>query len=438
MKTKPFKTFAYLALLGCFFLNSACSDDNDTPEKEDEVTKIYTLAQEINNGDRTATAYLQGFTDLTTGSNINVASNGFEIQSTNAARLFSVNDGFIYNMDYGSADISKLSVGVNTNYNIEDEAAAEYAIGTAYPRWKAISSTTALIHNVSTETLTDENGNYLEEVATARIMSVNLEDLSFGSIQEFTIPKSSIDTENDYYTFRIDAPVVSGDKVYYGMQRYQYDADGNRIGGNHLNTQTLVLDYPSLENPVLVESTIDGVVGATNGYRTPAMHLDENGDVYQLTGAGPLVHKVEGKDTYFLKLSNGDYDNSYSFNLDQALSRNIASTGWFYAGDGIGYVTYYDVDEYNATNGDYENIYWGVARVDLINKTAIELNVPADLYLLEYQNVVIEDGKVYMVLAPIGGSGNVYIFDSSSESADGFEIGASVTTGASSFYIGVY
>lgn len=440
MNTKLFKPFVVAAFLGSLFLNIACSDDNDdTPSGENpDPTKIYTLAQEINNGDRTATAYIQGFTDLSTGTDINVAANGYEIQSTVAARLFSVNDGHIFNMDYGSADLAKFSVGENTNFKMTNEAAAEYAIGTVHPRWKPVNNTTALLHNVSTETITDAAGNYVEEKATARIMSVDLEDLSFGAIQEFTIPKSQTDIDNDFYTFRIDAPVVAGSKVYYGLQKFEYNEDGLRIGGNHLNIQTLVVDYPSLENPVLVESGVSGVVGATNGYRTPSMHINEDGDVYQLTGSGPLVHAVQDKDTYFLKLSNGSYDDSYSFNLSQALGRNIASTGWFYVADGIGYVTYYDVDEYISTDGDYQNIYWGVARVDLVNKTAIALNVPADLYLLEYQNVVIEDGKMFMVLAPIGGDGNVYIFDSSSESADGFEIGASVKTGASSFYIGVY
>lgn len=455
MKIPFLKPMTLLAMLVLLNFTTSCSD-NDTPSTESEKDNpkegyIYTLAQEIDNGDRTATAYIQGFTDLSTG-NIDVATNGYEVQSTNAARLFSIYNGYIYNMDYGSADLEKFEVGENTNFSLKANAAAEFAIGTTHPRWKAVNEGTALLHNVVTEavveTVDGDNPDtpetetsyekYVETKATARIMSVDLDDLSFGSIQQFEIPKTQTDIDNDYYTFRIDAPIVAGNKAYYGLQKFKYDPDGARIGANHLNIQTLVVDYPSLDNPVMVESGIAGVVGATNGYRTPSMHLDENGDVYQLTGSGPLVHSVNDDDTYFLKLNNGTYDDSYSFNFSDALGRNVASTGWFYAGNGIGYVTYYDVDEYHTTSGDYKNIFWGVARVDLINKTAIELNIPSNLYLLEYQNVVVEEGKVYMALCPIGGTGNIYIFDTASNSADGFTLGASISAGASSFYIGVY
>ena len=71
-------------------------------------------------------------------------------------------------------------------------------------------------------------------------------------------------------------------------------------------------------------------------------------------------------------------------------------------------------------------------------KSVIKMNVPDKLYLFQYQYAKVLDGKVYMALCPVGGEGNIYIFDSSKADANGFEVGSKLKTGAGASYIGVF
>lgn len=85
-----------------------------------------------------------------------------------------------------------------------------------------------------------------------------------------------------------------------------------------------------------------------------------------------------------------------------------------------------------------ESAWWRLARMDFNKGTVIDLNVPDDLWLTQYQNSPVRNGKFYIALSPVGKEGNVYIFDVNSESKDGVK-GASITgTGADQFYIGIY
>ena len=165
--------------------------------------------------------------------------------------------------------------------------------------------------------------------------------------------------------------------------------------------------------------------GSTQGYRTPVMHVDSKNDIYQITAAP----------SHILKITNGDYDNAYDFDLSAALSMNAGALGWFYVGDGIGYVPFYDIDRGSGS----DVAAWGVARIDVYNKTAVKLNLPENLWLYQYQNGVVEDGIFYMAIAPLGGEGNIYMFDVTSDSPDAFTLGARIKTiDTSSAYLGVF
>ena len=114
--------------------------------------------------------------------------------------------------------------------------------------------------------------------------------------------------------------------------------------------------------------------------------------------------------------------------------RNYTDRGQNGCGNGIGYATYYDTELGSSESA----AAWGVLRVDIYNKTAIKMNTPNNLYLNQYQYAKVVDGKVYMALCPVGGEGNVYIFDSAVASADGFTVGATLKTGAGASYIGIF
>ncbi|AEV32348.1 hypothetical protein Oweho_1351 [Owenweeksia hongkongensis DSM 17368] len=425
---RKFNRFSKLAMAaGVAFLAVACEKD-DNNDDSTTTERVYTLGYADGSGNPSAT-YVQGTTDLSEG-DITFKGYGFEVPSTRTARIFTSSDGkTMYSLDYGGGSIYKFTVNGGQNYTKVDETNIEQAMGTAYPRWTRINDDVALLHSVATENMYDANGVYTHTETTARVMSVGLDGLTINEISDFTIPMSAEMQNTGDYVFRIDAPVVIGDKVFYGMGKRKYDpATDQNIDAIYPNVETLVLDYPSLENPRIISTNVNGARGATNGYRTSVSYQDERGDVYQITTVPDNTFQ-----THILKISNGDYDDNYSLNLSSLLGENTISNGWFYVGNGIGYVPYANSDQ-----GGTSDAVWSVARVDLYSNTAVKLNLPADLWLQQYQNSVVANGEFKMAIAPKGGEGYIYSFDVSSTSADAVTQGAKIEAGADSYYIGIY
>lgn len=444
-----------MGMLSLLFL-AACSKDDDAVPKDpvenpdgsdDEEREYFTLALSASPTGETK-VYTQALEDVSQGI-VSYNGAGFEIPSTRTARIFaSANGKSLFNLDYGGGRIYKFSVNGGDDYALQYEKNVEFAMGTAYPRWTkaneeyasiqyASGSEAARVFEYTDSMEIEDTWVYTDSVfvrsdVTLRAMSVGLEDLSFGSIEEIIIPVSDTDLESYNYVSRVDAPVIAGNKIYYGMAKSAYNPEAPCSGGGcpstvYTNTETLVLDYPALTNPRIIETTL--AAGATNGYRTPVAYSDEQGDVYQIITVPDNTY-----DTHILRIRNGDYDDSFVFNLSELVGENTRSLGWFYVGDGIGYVPYLRTDESNS-NGDSN---WSVARVDLYNGTAVKMNLPENLWLQQYQNGVVKDGKFYMAITPTGEDGNVYIFDIGSASADGFTVGATLKNLAEGTYIGIY
>lgn len=364
-------------------------------------------------------------TDLSKGE-ISFNNFGFEVPSTRTARVYASNDGkILYNLNYGGGTITKFNVQGPQHYQLISETNVAPIVGTEYPRWTKINNEKALLHNVKTEKIFEDHiqsTGYVRTDAEATLVDINLSDMELGKSVTFNIPTTESDRIYNHYIYRIDAPAVAGGKAYYGVakQKVNPDKPDETVKNLKYAATTLVVDYPSLKNPKVVESAL--AEGSTYGYRIPVAHQDEVGDIYQVCK------------THILKLSNGSYDDTYDFNLSKAMGFDVGAQGWFYAGNGIGYVIYYDAEK-----GDSEAAAaWSVARVDIKNRTAMKMNVPDNLYLYQYQYAKVLNGKVYMALCPVGGEGNIYIFDSTKEDANGFEIGAKLRTGAGASYIGVF
>ena len=418
------KSIAALLLSGAMLFTTSCKED-ETVDPGKEEAPGYSIAMAVGSGS-SSTTYVQSQEDFEAGKIISFENYGFEVPSTRTARIFTSSDGTsLYDLDYGGGRVYKFDSYGGENYQQVSETNVEYAIGTTHPRWTQLNDDYAMLHYVATENVEDSLGNVSKSV-TARVMSISLQDLDIQNIMEFEMPSTG-ESGNDYVG-RIDAPVVVGDKVYYGLSRSGFDPldPDERVTATNTNVETLVLDYPKLTNPKIISTTAGGAKGATNGYRTPVCHVDENDDVYQI-----VTTLSEDDNTFILKISNGDYDDSYSFDLSTALGQDVRAYGWFYVGNGIGYVPYANL----AIEGDGN---YSVARVDVYNKTAIEMNVPENLWLRQYQSGAVIDGKFHMALAPLGEEGNVYIFDPESTSADGFTLGAKLKTGADAYYIGIY
>lgn len=423
------KSFFATSIAGLALLTTACDSDNDN--NTDELIhngKIFHVALAVGSGTPSQT-YVQNLSDLSEGE-ISFSKFGFEVPSTRTSRIYASDNGkFLYSLDYGGGLIYKYDVKGAQNYSEVSKTNVEIAVGTAYPRWTKVNDQHALLHNITTENLYDENDVYTRTSSTANLVSVELENLNMESIESFEIPQSEEDIANNNYVFRIDAPIVSNGKAYYGMAKRHYDPETDKTSTpNYTNVETLVVDYPSLENPKLISTNTGGAKGSTNGYRTPVGHKDERGDIYQIISVPDNTY-----DTYILRIKDGEYDESYSFNLSELLGENTSSNGWFYVGDGIGYVPYANTDE-----GELADPVWSVARVDLYNTTAVKLNLPENLWLQQYQYSVAHNGKFYMAIAPMGGEGYIYIFDTQSSDPNAFIKGAKIQTGADAYYIGIF
>lgn len=430
MKRKIQK-ISMLLISGALLLNTSCKSDEPEEAKPKAESRVYSIALAVGSGSSSPT-YVQGHTEyLDASKTITFSGYGFEVPASRTARIFTSGDGTsLFDLDYGGGRVYKYDVYGGETYKQLAETNVEYAIGTTHPRWTKINEDVALLHNISSENVEDETvTGGVKKVATARIMSINLANLSFGKVEEFEVPVSG-ESGTDY-VFRIDAPVVVGNKVYYGLGRRGFDPldpASSSVVATNANVETMVLDYPSLTNPKLITTKTGGAKGSTNGYRGPVCHVDENSDIYQ------VVSTLSNEDdTYILKITNGDYDEAYSFNLSTTLGEAVYCNTWFYVGNGIGYLPYLRANE-----GSSSESVWSVARIDVRAKTAVKLNLPSNLWLQQFQNGVMIDGKFHMPITSKGGSGNVYIFDPTSTSPDGFTKGAKLETGADAYYIGIY
>lgn len=423
------KSLLATLMVGLALLTTACDSDDDKIDDEIKNSgKIFHIALAVGSGSPSQT-YVQNLPDLSTGE-ISFSKFGFEVPSTRTSRIYASYRGdFLYNLDYGGGLIYKYEVKGSQTYNQVSETNVEIAVGTAYPRWTKVNEEHALLHNITTENMYDKNNVYTHTTSKANLVSVELDDLLMESVESFTLPTTDEDIANNNYVFRIDAPIVSSGKAFYGMAKRHYDPETDKTSTPaYTNVETLVVDYPSLKNPKLISTNVDGAKGSTNGYRTPVGHKDEVGDIYQIISVPDNTY-----DTYILRIKDGVYDESYSFNLSELLGENTSSNGWFYVGDGIGYVPYANTDE-----GELADPVWSVARVDVYNNTAVKLALPKNLWLQQYQYSVAHEGKFYMAIAPRGGEGYIYIFDPTSAAPDAFTKGAKIQTGADAYYIGIF
>ncbi len=439
MKLKFYSTLLSGWLLISF---SGCTNDDHTSSGGDDgstgtsgTRQYFNLAVGIDVESSAGATYVAAYQGLSSPEHqISFNGWGYEVPSVRTARVYGSKDGkTLYNLSYGGGTISKFSVFGGQSYAEDKVLDISLAMGTKNPRWTMVNEDYALLHTVNTQHIfNDAAGTEYSYTNTKGILTaIQLNSFSIitnynptGSFT-FDFPRTEEDDQLKLHVWRIDAPVVHNGKAYYGLNKRSYDPNTDtNISTSNYSASTLIVDFPSLQNPRIISSTVGK--GSTQGYRTPVAHVDEKGAIYQITAAPSHIIKIEGD----------SYDNTYDFNLSAALGINVGSNGWFYVGNGIGYMPFYDADLGNGS----DVAAWGVARIDLYNKTAVRMNLPTNLWLQQYQySVMGNDGLFYMALAPLGGEGRIYMFDPKSTSADAFTVGASIQTiNSTSAYLGIF
>lgn len=362
--------------------------------------------------------------------------NGFIVPSNRTARLQSSEDGnTIFNISYGGdtgGNYTKYTVeGGQTFTQTGTEISIAPYVGTA-PRWIKLfdgDQTGAAVY-VSNEHETDDEGNYSRTNATIGVVTLDLVNSQIKNFQEHDVPLSAEEEANGYYISRIDMPVLNeaGDKLYIGARLSKVEPATTESESDYeiLGSKTIVLDYPSLLNPTVITSTVGH--GNTNGYRSINAFLYD-GSVYQANQSDP-----EG--SHILKIdADNEYDDSYVFNLDDALGIEGAYIlAWRPAANGKAVIAY----QHDGSEEGVAGAQGFFALADLNTKTATKIDaIPydADFYLFQYQGFVVDGTDIYLTEAPVGQNGNIYII--ATETGEVTQ-GAELVNVEGSHFIGVF
>lgn len=344
--------------------------------------------------------------------------NGFIVPSNRTARLQASEDGAtIFNISYAGD-----TGGNYTKYTVEggqkfkptgSQVSIAPYVGSA-PRWIKLfdgDKTGAAVY-VSTEHQFDDNGTetdvtddtYVRTEATMSIVTLDLQNSTINNVQDHSIHLSAEEEANGYYISRIDMPTLNaaGDKIYVGARLSKVDpATGETVSDfEMLGSKTIVLDYPSLENPTVITSSVGH--GNTNGYRS-INAFEIGGEVYQANQSDP-----EG--SYILRIgADNNYDDSYIFNLDEALGVEDAYIlAWRPTANGKAVLAYRHAGSAEGVSGA-QGFF---ALIDLNARTAEQITeIPYDpnFYLFQYQGYAVDGNEVYLTQAPVGENGNIYV-----------------------------
>ena len=445
------KTFAAIILTAS--LMTACSSEDDTvvtpePDTEEPETEepeeprwITVAAAKMgdNPGDGNGGTLIYSVTsDDAKDPTVSIApfENGFIAPSNRTARLQSSEDGnTIFNISYAGdtgGNYTKYTVeGGQTFTPSGSEVSIAPYVGTA-PRWIKLfdgDQTGAAVY-VNTENEFDENDNYTRTEATIGVVTLDLVNSSIKEFQEHSVALSDEEEANGYYISRIDMPTLNeaGDKLYIGARLSKVDPATAESDSDYeiLGSKTIILDYPSLLNPSVITSTVGH--GNTNGYRS-INSFEYNGSVYQANQSDP-----EG--SYILKIgADNEYDNTYDFNLDDALGIEGAYIlAWRPAANGKAVLAY-------RHDGSAEGVAGAqgfFALVDLNAKTAIKIDaIPydPDFYLFQYQGFVVDGTEIYLTQGAVGENGNIYVVETETGEVSK---GAELVNVAGSHFIGVF
>lgn len=436
------KQFLKLFILGAAlaFPLTGCDDETVDPFEPVDTERWITIAgavMQTNPGDGNGgtMVYAVSYEDARNPDvSINVYDDGFPVKSNRTARLQSAEDGnTLFNIAYtgeNGGEFYKYKVNGGANFVQEDVTVNISQYASTSPRWAKLfdgdkTGIAVNVTNIQANNAGNAEAPFQYYRGTATVLSLDLENVLISGYRQYQLPLSAQEELLGHNIFRLDAPVLNkaGNKLIIGtwMQKRNPATGLTESGFTRLGTKSVVVDYPSLENPTIITSTVG--LGDCSGYRSFNSFLNEEGSIYQAT-------QRDTNGSHILKISaNNEYDNSYVFSLDNALGvDNVYVDCWRYTGNGIAYALY--------THGESSQGY--VARLDLNAKTATLVNditYDADLDFGQYQGILVNGDEVYIAVTPVGKDGNIYILNSRTGAVTK---GAKLVNKAGNHYIGIF
>jgi hypothetical protein len=367
---------------------------------------------------------------------ISVYDNGYAVKSNRTARLQSSEDGkTLFNIAYtgdNGGEFSRYKVNGAASFTQEDVTVNISQYASTSPRWAKLfdGDKTGIAVNVANiaannaSTGPTPNAPYKYFRGTATVLAINLKDVLISGYKQYEIPLTAEEELLGHNIFRLDAPVLNKaqNKLIIGtwMQKRNPATGLTEPSFQRLGSKSVVVDYPSLENPKVINSTVG--FGDNSGYRSFNSFLATDGNIYQAT-------QRDSKGSHILRIGqNNEYDNSYVFSLDAALGvEGVYVDCWRYAGNGIAYALY--------TQGGTDQGF--VARLDLNAKTATKVDLPYDAALDfgQYQGILVSGEEVFIAVTPTGKDGNIYVINSKTGAVTK---GAKLVNKAGNHYIGIF
>lgn len=444
MKKQFLNALVFSGLLMAATLSGCNNDDTEinTPEPEPTEDRWITVAGALmgttpGDGNGGTMVYSVSKADAKNPDiSISVYDNGYAVKSNRTARLQSSEDGnTLFNIAYtgdNGGEFSRYKVEGAGKFTQEDVTVNISQYASTSPRWVklfdgdktgiAVNVANIQANNVTTGPTPTAPFQYYR--GTATVLALNLKEVLISGYKQYQIPLTAAEELAGHNIFRLDAPVLNKaqNKLIIGtwMQKRNPATGLTESTFERLGSKAVVVDYPSLENPKVITSTVG--FGDNSGYRSFNSFLGTDGNIYQAT-------QRDSKGSHILKINqNNEYDNAYVFSLDAALGvKDVYVDCWRYAGDGIAYALY----THDGSNQGF------VARLDLNAKTATKVDLPydTDLDFGQYQGILVSGDEVYVAVTPVGKDGNIYVINSKTGAVTK---GAKLVNKAGNHYIGIF
>ncbi|WP_192348548.1 hypothetical protein [Algoriphagus sp. Y33] len=390
MMNKLLKTSISCLLLASGLTFTAC-DSDEPPVVPPPANSKYTVGANVD-----GEGYYLTTDDIQTG-DISVVGNGFE----GWANLSVSVDGYLYILNNTEALTEKFELTDNGPVKV-DAISNSALVPEGFFRYIINTGTGDLF-------LMD----FPNEEGKAPYAIIDLQGFTVESFGLMDVP--DVNGKNALWTNAL----VEGDKIYLGSLY------GDRENWTQLSDSliTVKYDYPSLANPEVLVSTASA--GTTAGYRTNGTFKVENGDIYQYNLNSFQWNgndELAGKPTVFVRIKDGEYDDSYVLDVSAEYNEPIAIWNAWYAGNNIVYANIVKEADIPAW-GDLLQNTGTLVEINLASKSVTELNLPKATYRDVYSLNCIEDGKFYVPVSVTGGDANIYEITVGG-GADGFRKGA--------------
>lgn len=386
-RTIPFMLLAFGGAL------ISCDGDDPTPVEPDPLNSKYTVGASVD-----GEGYYLTTDDLMTD-NISIVGNGSE----GWANLSVSVDGYLYILNNTEALTEKFELTDNGPVKVDGISNAALA-PEGFFRYIIDSGNGQLF-------MTD----FPNEEGNAPYAIIDLETFTVESHGFLSMPE--VNGKQNLWV----NPLINGNEIYFGSL-YGDIESWTELADSLI---TVKYSFPSLSNPEVLVSTASA--GTTAGYRTSGTFKVENGDIYQYNLNSVQwngTDELADKPTVFVRIRNGEYDDSYVLNVSEEFDEPIAIWNAWYAGDDIVYANV--VREADVpTWPDLLQNTGTLVEINLATGSVVELNLPKATFRDIFSLNCVEDGKFYIPVCVNGGDANIYEITVGG-GANGFQKGAAL------------